>query len=330
MSSEFVDRIKRNLEKSLDNNSENEANDQLRALSEVKMTYAILKSSRIGVIVNNVKKNMKGEVAKLAASLVSEWKHLASTSRSSSRLAVKPSVDYKEEKVEKPIVVDAADSSRFQQIDRKGGGGAAIYPDTAPPPTRNAKGEYCFADHPEFRPNLSPKEVLHMGSFGGTYFRPIYSGVTGKNYGEYVWKELPQDWLKGLDIKRQVSSPTYRNSVNTYNCKCGGDLEMWESSGWINGIDPYGWFQWYCRFYQGRRSADDDRQISRGNQCMGPKGRWRSNLCGKIIAGCSGRRTLETEVENKDISPVIRQVLQHWGYKVTLADVKEYKKRKNL
>jgi len=46
---------------------------------------------------------------------------------------------------------------------------------------------------------------------------------------------------------------------------------MWEGSGWISDIDPYGWFQWYCRFYMGRRSTDDDRQIARGMGVMGPK-----------------------------------------------------------
>ncbi len=45
----------------------------------------------------------------------------------------------------------------------------------------------------------------------------------------------------------QVASPTYRENVNTYKVKCGGSLEMWESSGWIVPQDPYGWFQWYCR-----------------------------------------------------------------------------------
>lgn len=113
-----------------------------------------------------------------------------------------------------------------------------------PIPKRNSNGEFTFPDYPEFRPNLSPKEVLQLGSFGGTYFRPIHSGVSKENYSG-VWKELPADWLQGLDIKTQVASSTYRNSANKYKIDCGGDLEMWESSGWIMDVDPYGWFQWY-------------------------------------------------------------------------------------
>ena len=120
---------------------------------------------------------------------------------------------------------------------------------------------------------------------------------------------------------------TYRNNVNTYKVKCGGDLDMWESSGWMRDSDPYGWFQWYCRFFQGRRCADDDRQVSRGLQCMGPKGRWKGNLCGKVISSMNGRNTAETEVDNFSISPVIRQTLQHWGYKLTERDLMAFKKR---
>lgn len=184
---------------------------------------------------------------------------------------------------------------------------------TEPLPTRNKKGELVFEDTPEFRPNMSPKEVLQAGSFGGTYFRPIKSGVTGKKYGSEVWKELPQEWLEGLDTKRQVCSSTYNERVNTYKVKCGGSLEMWEENGWMHKQDPYGWFQWYCRFYQGRRSADDDRQVGRWLRCAGPTGRWRGNLISKCVkTGCG--------FDNIGVSPVVRQTLQHWGYRLNEAD----------
>ncbi|XP_062391582.1 uncharacterized protein zgc:113208 [Sardina pilchardus] len=184
---------------------------------------------------------------------------------------------------------------------------------------KNEKGQLVFKDFPEFRPNMTPKEVLQAGSFGGTYFRPIYSSVTKQNYKD-VWKELPEDWLEGLNISKQVSSPTYRNAVNTYDVKCGGSLEMWESSGWIVAQDPYGWFQWYCRFYQGRRTKDDERQISRWAKCAGVKGRWRSNLVTKVVrSGCG--------YDNRTVSPVVRQTLQHWGYRLSQEDYKEGAKR---
>ncbi|CAN0070358.1 unnamed protein product, partial [Ectocarpus sp. 13 AM-2016] len=86
----------------------------------------------------------------------------------------------------------------------KGGASAS---EKAPRPKRNQKGELVFPDFPKFRPNLSPKQVLRMGSFGGTYFRPIKSSVTGKTYRDQ-WKEFPADWFEGLNVKRQVASPT--------------------------------------------------------------------------------------------------------------------------
>ncbi|XP_051981687.1 uncharacterized protein zgc:113208 [Xyrauchen texanus] len=186
----------------------------------------------------------------------------------------------------------------------------------------NEKGQLVFKDHPEFQPNMSPKEVLQAGSFGGTYFRPIYSSITKQHYKD-VWQELPKDWLDGLDIPKQVASSTYREIVNTYKVKCGGSLEMWESSGWIVPQDPYGWFQWFCRFYQGRRTEDDARQISRWAKCAGVKGRWRNNLITKVVrSGCA--------YDNHIVSPVVRQTLQHWGYKLTLDDYKEGAKRVKL
>ncbi|XP_035638532.1 uncharacterized protein zgc:113208 isoform X1 [Oncorhynchus keta] len=185
--------------------------------------------------------------------------------------------------------------------------------------SKNDKGQLVFKDFPQFQPNMSPKEVLQAGSFGGTYFRPIYSSVTKHNCKD-EWKELPEDWLKGLNIPTQVVSSTYRDSVNTYKVKCGGSLEMWESSGWIVTQDPYGWFQWYCRFYHGRRTKDDERQIGRWAKCAGVKGRWRNNLITKVVrSGCG--------FDNPTISPVVRQTLQHWGYRLTKEDYNEGAKR---
>jgi len=191
---------------------------------------------------------------------------------------------------------------------------------TADPPTRNKKNQLVFDGAPDFRPNLSPKEVLQRGSFGGTYFRPIYSSVTKLKYGSEVWKELPADWLEGLNVKTQVASSIYDDSKNKYKAKCGASLEEWENSGWMRSQDPYGWFQWYCRYYQGRRTEDDERQISRWMKCCGPKGRWKNNLISKIAkAGVA--------YDNFGVSPVVRQTLQHWGYVLTQDDYEKDKKR---
>ena len=100
-------------------------------------------------------------------------------------------------------------------------------------PRKNSDGVLIFKDQKEFRPNMTPKEVLQAGSFGGTYFRPIKSSVTGLKYNK-MWEELPQNWLENLNIKKMVASTNYDEKVNTYKVKCGGSLEMWESSGWMN------------------------------------------------------------------------------------------------
>ena len=96
---------------------------------------------------------------------------------------------------------------------------------------------------------------MHCNIQSGSHlsFPFIPSSITKQNYGPEVYKELPEDWLKGLNIKKQVASPNYDENVNKYKVKCGGSLEMWETSGWIVEQDPYGWFQWYCRFFQVQR-----------------------------------------------------------------------------
>ena len=167
-----------------------------------------------------------------------------------------------------------------------------------------------FRDFPEFKPNLTPKQVLQSGSFGGTYFRDIHSTVTKKNYkGKEVIKEFPKHWFNGLDIDTMITSRKYDKKLNKYGVKCGSSLEAWEGSGWIDKQDPYGWFHWYCRFYRGRRTDDDKRQIDRWLKLAGPKGRFKNRLLNMI-------KKKGVSKNDFTISPVIRQVLLHWAYQV--------------
>ena len=115
-----------------------------------------------------------------------------------------------------------------------------------------------------FNPNKTPIEIIKEGAFGGTYFRDIYSSINGKSYRN-SWKEF--DFLCDIDPKLYLSN-YYDVNVNKYKTKCGTSLRFWENKVWIHGQDPYGWFQWYCRYYLGRRSDDDERQIARWNNIV--------------------------------------------------------------
>ena len=110
----------------------------------------------------------------------------------------------------------------------------------------------------EFNPNKTPIEVIREGSFRGTYFRDIYSGINEKWY-KNSWKEFAQ--LKNIDVKLYASD--YDVNVNKYGVRCGTSLRFWENKGWINKIDPYGWFQRYFRYWLGKRLKDDERQINK-------------------------------------------------------------------
>lgn len=202
---------------------------------------------------------------------------------------------------------------------------------TYPLPKRDkASGELTFtggssdikAMLKDFKPNRTPEEVLRSGSFGGTYYRPIVSAVTNVRYNanDVLKDSVDPNWIEGLNKARMLTSSTYRTEVNKYGVKCGGSLGMWESSGWIADCDPYGWFQWYCRFYQGRRCSDDARQISRWLKSAGPKGRFRSQLCNKILAA-------KTKHDDAAISPVVRQTLLHWGLEITPQVLEKHRKR---
>ena len=188
---------------------------------------------------------------------------------------------------------------------------------TAPSPTRDESGTFHFGSHPAFVPNKSPEEVLREGCFGGSYFRPLRSQKLGITI-EDDCKELPRSWISGLDVTRYLSSSTYNPDVNKFKVACGQSIEEWEAAGWINhDYDVRGWFQWYTRFFQGRRCEDDDRQVSRWRKCVGDTGRWRRMLLKKYMA--LGVREVFDDGADEDapeVSPVIHQTCHHWAFEV--------------
>ena len=157
-----------------------------------------------------------------------------------------------------------------------------------------------------FGENKSPVEVISEGAFGGTYFRDIYSSVNGKWYRN-SWKEF--EFLEDMDKKLHVSS-YYDVKVNKYGVKVGTSLRFWENKGWINSIDPYGWFQWYCRYWLGRRSNDDARQMKRWEGIIN---RFKSVLV-KMI------KNKGVKFDDYSVSPKIRQILLHWDYELVESD----------
>ena len=157
-----------------------------------------------------------------------------------------------------------------------------------------------------FGVNKSPVDVISEGAFGGTYFRDIYSGVNGKWYRN-SWKEFT--FLEGMDKKLHASS-YYDVKGNKYGVKVGKSLRFWENKGWINSIDSYGWFQWYCQYCLGRRSNDDARQIKRWKAIVN---RFRSVLVRMI-------KDKRAKFDDYSVSPKIRQILLHWGYELVESD----------
>lgn len=170
-----------------------------------------------------------------------------------------------------------------------------------------------FLDYPDFRPNLSPRQIFKLGSFGGTYWRVIHSSVTGKSY-KNRHRRFPREWFRGIGPEYLTASwDDYDKGLNKYRVRVGTSLEFWESKGWIDSKHPYGWVEWYCDFYSGKRSRDDERQIKRWLELAGPKGRFRKWLINQITANGA-------DFDDASVSPKIRQTLQHWGYRLTRVD----------
>ncbi len=101
-----------------------------------------------------------------------------------------------------------------------------------------------------FRPELTPKEMLALGVFGGKYFNDV------ANTDEYPRDWWPEAKLSGLG---NPADP----SLNFFGVLASSSLAQWRKKGWIADQDPRGWFEWYARTYMGRRSEDDERQVMR-------------------------------------------------------------------
>ena len=100
---------------------------------------------------------------------------------------------------------------------------------------------------PDFKPELTPKEMLKLGVFGGKYMTDAV-------------EEFPGDWF----AEAKLSPLRHDPSLNHFGLSAGQPLSVWRAKGWIYPEDPRGWFQWYCRYFLGRRLGEEDaRQIKR-------------------------------------------------------------------
>lgn len=133
----------------------------------------------------------------------------------------------------------------------------------------------------EFKPELTPKEMLELGVFGGKYMTDCQ-------------KEFPKDWFKKAKLNHEKHDPR----LNFFGVNASKPLSYWKDKDWIHPLDPRGWFQWYCRYYMGRRvPVEDLRQIKR----------W------KAIKRHIAQVKLNCQSGDLDCRPRQRQALLHWA-----------------
>jgi hypothetical protein len=135
--------------------------------------------------------------------------------------------------------------------------------------------------HAGFAPELGPKELLALGIFGGKYMSDCAA-------------EFPEAWFEGAKLCHEEHRP----ELNYFLVNASKPLSYWRAKGWIHPEDPRGWFQWYCRYYSGRRGDDDDRQIRRWKAMTRHIAQIRAH-CEPGDLACRARQ---------------RQALLHWAY----------------
>jgi hypothetical protein len=132
-----------------------------------------------------------------------------------------------------------------------------------------------------FRPQLSPKQMLRLGVFGGKYLNDCRD-------------EFPKSWFKGAKLCMTRHDP----KLNFFGVNASQPISEWRKKGWIYREDPRGWFQWYCRYYMGRRCVDDERQIKRWRAVRRHIAQLRKH-CPRGDLNCRRKQ---------------RQALLHWAY----------------
>lgn len=139
--------------------------------------------------------------------------------------------------------------------------------------------------HPDFKPELTPKEMLDLGVFGGRYMRDCT-------------EEFPKEWFEKAKLHPK-GKPGHTPSLNFYGVDASQPLKVWKDKGWIYEEDPRGWFQWYCRYYMGRRiPLEDERQIKRWKSYKRHQAQVEKN-CPKGSFDCRKKQ---------------KQSLLHWAY----------------
>ena len=134
---------------------------------------------------------------------------------------------------------------------------------------------------PAFQPQLTPKQMLRLGVFGGKYMTDCRD-------------EFPASWFTHI----RLCPDRHDAHLNFFGVNASQSLAEWRRKGWIHPQDPRGWFQWYCRYYMGRRTRDDARQIRR----------WRA------IARHVAAIRKHCEKGDLDCRRRQRQAVLHWAY----------------
>ena len=135
--------------------------------------------------------------------------------------------------------------------------------------------------HPDFHPELAPKQMLELGVFGGKYMTDCVD-------------EFPKDWFESAKLSPDCNDP----NLNFFGVNASQPLSVWREKGWIYQEDPRGWFQWYCRYFMGRRCPDDERQVKRWRAIRRHVAQIKQN-CRRQDLTCRRRQ---------------RQALLHWAY----------------